>query len=231
MKLTNTSNLLAATFATALLAGSAAAAPITVTNFSFETPDITNQNVTGVPTGWTAPNGATGIKYRDNFADLVTAGIPDGNQWGLITFTASNKDVTLAQDTGVTIVEGVTYTLTVAVGEQFNQAAVVDIARIFLYGATTGDTAAFAVTDNIDLIGAGDDSAWADFEVSFTATAGQAGESLVIGLGSGSNIANGGTGFNSNVAFDNVRLEAVPEPGSLALLGLGGLCVLHRRRG
>ncbi|MEO0477260.1 MAG: hypothetical protein AAF085_15025, partial [Planctomycetota bacterium] len=100
----------------ALLVGSAAAAPITVTNFSFETPDVTNGNVTAVPTGWAAPNGATGIKYRDNFTGLVTAGIPDGNQWGLITFTVTNKDVTLAQDTGVIIEEGVTYTLTVAVG-------------------------------------------------------------------------------------------------------------------
>jgi|GEM_PF-2895319 len=32
----------------------------------------------------------------------------------------------------------------------------------------------------------------------------------------------------SEVAFDGT---AVPEPGSLALLGLGGLCVLRRRRG
>ncbi|MEO0476664.1 MAG: PEP-CTERM sorting domain-containing protein, partial [Planctomycetota bacterium] len=102
--------------------------------------------------------------------------------------------------------------------------------RIFLYGATSGDAAAFAVEDNIDLIGSGEDSAWEDFEVSFTATAGQAGESLVIGLGAGSNIANGAGGFNSNVAFDNVRLEAVPEPGSLALLALGGLFMSRRRR-
>ena len=32
------------------------------------------------------------------------------------------------------------------------------------------------------------------------------------------------------VAVDYVSVEVVPEPGSLALLGIGGLCVLRRRR-
>lgn len=33
------------------------------------------------------------------------------------------------------------------------------------------------------------------------------------------------------VRYDDLGFIAVPEPGSLALLGLGGLCVLRRRRG
>ena len=37
--------------------------------------------------------------------------------------------------------------------------------------------------------------------------------------------------FGSTMAFDNLQIVAVPEPGSLALLGLGGLCLLRRRRG
>ena len=44
-------------------------------------------------------------------------------------------------------------------------------------------------------------------------------------VGGGPNDANG---FMSG---DDVTISAVPEPGSLALLGLGGLCVLRRRRG
>jgi hypothetical protein len=186
------------------------ATALPVENFSFELPDITNDNITGVPTGWTAPNGSTGIGYRDNFAGLA-ANIPDGNQWAKITYNSANKDVTLAQNTGVTIVEGVTYTLSVAVGEQDNFAGVVNIARIFLYGSTTGETSPFALLDNIDPINAGA-SAWVDYTISFTATAAQAGQSLVIGLGAGSNIANGSASFNTNTSFDNVRLNATTIP-------------------
>jgi hypothetical protein len=42
--------------------------------------------------------------------------------------------------------------------------------------------------------------------------------------------AGGGTGQTTNFYFDNVRLDVVPEPGSLALLGLGGLTLVVRRR-
>ena len=38
-------------------------------------------------------------------------------------------------------------------------------------------------------------------------------------------------GNDDRTWYDGVSYEAVPEPGSLALLGLGGLCVLQRRRG
>ena len=38
------------------------------------------------------------------------------------------------------------------------------------------------------------------------------------------------TGRNVNAWFDDVSIIGVPEPGSLALLGLGGLAMLIRRR-
>ena len=41
-------------------------------------------------------------------------------------------------------------------------------------------------------------------------------------------LARSNTGFTGNVT--SFSLNSVPEPGSLALLGLGGLCVLRRRR-
>jgi len=37
-------------------------------------------------------------------------------------------------------------------------------------------------------------------------------------------------GAGTNAAFNGLLINVVPEPGSLALMGLGGLCVLRRRR-
>ena len=56
---------------------------------------------------------------------------------------------------------------------------------------------------------------------------GNLGESLTITLGSDDLNAEGG-----RIIFDNVMLDAIPEPGSLSLLGLGalGLLVRHRRK-
>jgi len=38
-------------------------------------------------------------------------------------------------------------------------------------------------------------------------------------------------GVLSEGDLDNIIANGVPEPGSLALLAAGGLCVLRRRRG
>ncbi|MFK7790381.1 MAG: PEP-CTERM sorting domain-containing protein [Phycisphaeraceae bacterium] len=234
MKLTNTPTLLAACFGTALLASSAAAAPITVDNFSFETPDVTNDQQQGLPSGWTATgtnNINAAMRVRDT-GPLASLPVPEGNQWGQLQYTngtiGTGNNIVLSQDTGEVIQEGFTYTLTVAIGEQNNQFTGENIARIFLSGSAGGLASPFAIEDDIDPGATSTTSVWADFTTSFTATAAQAGQTLVIGLGSGTNF-NSGT---SNVGIDNVRLDAVvPEPGSLALLGLGGLLIARRRRG
>ncbi len=47
-----------------------------------------------------------------------------------------------------------------------------------------------------------------------------------IRLGGPSNLSSAGGGAN----FDNIKLEVVPEPASLGLMGLGGLALLSRKR-
>lgn len=55
---------------------------------------------------------------------------------------------------------------------------------------------------------------------------------LSLGLGTTATFSATGTGTGFRLSGLNVELDVspVPEPGSLALLGLGGLCVLRRRR-
>jgi len=42
--------------------------------------------------------------------------------------------------------------------------------------------------------------------------------------------SNYGSGTSGNIAFNEIRFNAVPEPSSTALLGLGGLALILRRR-
>lgn len=42
--------------------------------------------------------------------------------------------------------------------------------------------------------------------------------------------SSGGANYSTSSSFDNLTVTQIPEPGSLALIALGGLCVLRRRR-
>ena len=54
------------------------------------------------------------------------------------------------------------------------------------------------------------------------------GQDLFIAFGTGT--AGADNGDNNFATVDNVNLTAVPEPTSTALLGLGGLALILRRR-
>ena len=186
------------------LAATSANAAITLTNPSFE--DTTS---TSPPTGWTRSSGV-------NFQSRGAAGGLNPTDGTRMAWT--NNGFTGYQTVGEVIQLGTTYTLTVDVG---TTGFATSTGTFRLYGdagfatAIGGAESAVAVTTNATWI--------TDQSVSFTATAAEAGQLLGVSFGTTGGVQN---------EWDNLRLTAVavPEPTTTALIGLGGLALILRRR-
>ncbi|MEM9345624.1 MAG: PEP-CTERM sorting domain-containing protein [Planctomycetota bacterium] len=212
----------------AALCLTAAPANAALVNGDFQTDNVTGIANILVPSGWShsgepvITNDISGIRDNGPLAD------PTRDQFVYMNQFRAGNSALLFQDTGIVIVEGYTYILTADVGEQSNQPDD-DLGRIGLYGSALGTGTGFAELTDIDP-GPNGSSTWGTFQTQFTATSAQAGQTLGVYLGFGAQT--GETTQGLNVSFDNVSVtEIVPEPGSLALAGFGGLCLLRRRRG
>ena len=218
-------------------------------NANFADPDIVpaSEGGTGGPGSnfnaavpdWADAVGGSGFIQAQN-----TPTAPDGDgQWG-----GMNATEDLYQEIG-TYTPGAIYTVTVDLGERIDAQSWAGLTVQLLSGGTidSADDASEAKTgadafdgvaldatvldefvfDNTALL-AGQGVVVADAIATLNAgTAGTTGDELWLRFVAGG--VEGATTSNQSL-IDNVRIgEAIPEPTSLALLGLGGLGMLRRR--
>jgi len=235
--------------ATIALAGTANAAVLIDEDWENPDPSSTPTDTqlvgSSIFTGWTFYNtgGPASIKYRTSAATSDLTGLlPNSGiqyEW---------QNTRAAYDTGYSWQVGDQFSISLNATEQSWNKAKDRYVRVILKETGSGNViyqADGVLPEYDDTPNAGSD--WVasqlftfNFDTTafdgsiFGTVAGTAGSALTLEIDNpsndlidGSNIADDERGMY----VDNVKFEVVPEPGSLALLGLGGLLIARRRRG
>lgn len=222
-----------------VFATSANAASVLINNHSFETPTLAGDAEAGLAT---KPSGtfngwgyfmATGSSFQDfgienpnggAYTGAVGSGTPmgaDGTNVVFLNQGISGGIINIFQDVGV-LLPNTQYTLTVSIGQRLDR--VNGSATIGLINAAFGESNAWATGTLLNSTTAVSSvsGSFQDFTTTFTTG------SVVDGnLYIGAQYVGDGT---IQASIDNFRLEAIPEPTSAALLALGALGALRRRR-
>jgi hypothetical protein len=199
------------------------ASPIYVSNFSFESPvaglggcgtNCLSGNVAIIPS-WTASvaghSGIFDVTGAGTYWNDVGVQAADGPQSAYVYTGSSTSPDTLSQTVAPLAVAGWMYTLQVDIGQRLDKPGYIGTADLLI-----GSTQHF-VTCGTALSGG-----FVDCTTSYMATAADNGQAITVELSANALQGN----------FDNVRLDAVPEPASFFLIGsaLFVLSSLRRRR-
>lgn len=177
----------------------ATAGPLTVNNFSFESPALSSPGVSSPIPGWTGSGGV----FRPLIGVHVAA-VPQGSQVGYILGAAS-----MVQDLGVAVQVGLSYQLDVYVGTQINFSGAGYLVELLDGGSTVFASASGvrAMTDPFVLVSAsGVGAGTGNVRVRLTSTNGQP--------------------LFDNVQVQTLD-SPVPEPSTFVVTGLG-LVLLSR---
>lgn len=211
--------------AVAVLGVSAYANPVFVENWDFEDPELPantawySAQLPVVP-GWSTT--ATGGADRGLWNAPARFNQPA--DYGQVAFIYQNN--AFAQQLGVTIQTGWTYSMSFLSGWATGQSAPTGGHAEMWAGGTLTDGVVVGGTMvkvlNIDDIGwSGSSGQLVPLDFDWTADATHAGELLTIRFSKST---------SSYWSFDKVEVEAVPEPMTLATLGIGLAAIAARRR-
>ena len=194
----------------------AKATPIPINNFSFENPpqaDGTDGALAIIP-GWRANNGLSNIENPSSaqyaqLADIISDPHADGHQYAQGELLPGQGTGWYSDPTTLPIVPDTTYTLTVAAGHALN----VPAPTYAVYFTAADGTLLNQVSLSGSLVPAG---SFEDLTLTYVSPGSGSviGQDMVINL----RFTNLDQVFEEG-QFDNVRLDAAPEPGSLAIIG------------
>ncbi len=172
--------------------------------------------------------GPVGTYYAGGTGDTTVTGWV-GTHTGYEWFTPSLADIGFA-DSGIACVDVANYTFNMGgISQTFDTVAsqgyqVNFAAGTSTYAGRTGtgilDVSAPGYTNSFSLTNFAQLTGWQQFSFNFTAT----------GTSSTLEFANFEDAFQHFAFVDSVSIHAVPEPATFAILAVGAISLLHRRR-